>query len=187
MINSNDDIDKGRANGTICKGISVIKLRTGTKLVPKIWDGRIINTVSVDDVEYIICQHYENTLATSKLFKLFPEPNSVKINLKLLGNIVTIGGIRITQFPVNSNIATTGHKLQGMTKDSLIVHSWNYSFSNWIYVVLSRVRTLSGLFMCKKLEENKQFVCDEDLLREEKRLESVERSFLHNLHFTYWK
>jgi hypothetical protein len=124
MINSIDDIDKGRANGTICKGISV-KLRSGTKLVPKIWDGRIINTVSVDDVEYIICQHYENTLATSKLFKLFPEPNSVKINLKLLGNIVTIGGIHITQFPVNSNIATTGHKLQGMTKDSRIVHSWN--------------------------------------------------------------
>ena len=48
------------------------------------------------------------------------------------------------QFGVK-NIATTGHQLQGMSKDQLIVSSWNYSSKNWIYVVLSRVRTLSGL------------------------------------------
>jgi hypothetical protein len=30
------------------------------------------------------------------------------------------------QLPINSNIATTRHKLQGMSKDILIVHSWNY-------------------------------------------------------------
>ena len=31
----------------------------------------------------------------------------------------------IAQFPVNSNITTTGHKLQGISKDSLVVHSWS--------------------------------------------------------------
>ena len=38
------------------------------------------------------------------------------------GNLkVRLGNVRVTQIPVNSNIATTGHKLQGMSKDTLIV------------------------------------------------------------------
>ena len=48
---------------------------------------------------------------------------------------------------VNCNIAATGHKLQGTLKDSLIIGSWNYTFENWIYVVLSTVRTLKGGFV----------------------------------------
>ena len=46
------------------------------------------------------------------------------------------------------NDATTGHKLQGMSKDKLIVVSWSF-IANWIYVVLSRERTLKGLFFLK--------------------------------------
>ena len=57
----------------------------------------------------------------------------------------------ITQMPINANEAISGHKLQGLTKDNLIVYSWNRSTS-WIYVVLSRVRTLKGLFLMKKLK-----------------------------------
>jgi hypothetical protein len=52
-------------------------------------------------------------------------------------------------FPVNNNLATTGHKLQGMTKKFLIVSSINYSTANSIYVVLSRVTSLDGLFLIK--------------------------------------
>ena len=48
------------------------------------------------------------------------------------------------QIPANSNDAITGHKLQGMSKDLLIVSSWPTGglaamFMNWEYVVLSRV------------------------------------------------
>jgi hypothetical protein len=57
----------------------------------------------------------------------------------------------MTQFLVNSSDAVTGHKLQGMTKDNVIVASWNKQI-NWIYVVLSRVRTLDGLYLFKKLK-----------------------------------
>ncbi len=58
------------------------------------------------------------------------------------------------QIPANSNDAITGHKLQGMSKDLLIVSSWPTGglaamFENWEYVVLSRVRTLSGLYLVK--------------------------------------
>ena len=57
-------------------------------------------------------------------------------------------------FPVNNNLATTGHKLQGMTKKFLIVSSINYSTVNWIYVVLSRVTSLDGLLLMQPLKPN---------------------------------
>ena len=56
----------------------------------------------------------------------------------------------MTQIPINSSDAITGHKLQGLTKDHIIVYSWNKSTS-WIYVVLSRVRKLSGLYLVRGL------------------------------------
>ena len=34
-------------------------------------------------------------------------------------------GVSITQIPINMNDTTTGHKLQGMSKDKLIVVSWS--------------------------------------------------------------
>ena len=73
-----------------------------------------------------------------------------------------------------------------MTKNSLIVHAWNYTFTNWIYVVLSRVRTLDGLYLCEKLDETQLFECDEDLLREEKRLAEIEARFLMTVEFVHW-
>ena len=76
--------------------------------------------------------------------------------------------------------ATTGHKLQGMSKDKLIVLSWNYSFKNWIYVVLSRVRTLSGLYLCQPIDETRPFPVDDKLLIEEERLERMEEELMEH-------
>ena len=185
MINTNKDLKKKRGNGTLCRGLG-IKLKSGSQVKMKEWYEKFIPSVSVDDVEYMICQHYDDSITPLAGFKLFPEKESAKVNLKILGNMAFIGGINMTQFPVNSNIATTGHKLQGMTKDSLIVHAWNYTFTNWIYVVLSRVRTLDGLYLCEKLDETKLFECDEDLLREEKRLAEIEARFLMTVEFVHW-
>ena len=66
------------------------------------------------------------------------------------GEQIVLKGVNMTQLPINMNNATTGHKLQGMSKDKLIVESWSF-ISNWIHVVLSRVRTLEGLFILKPL------------------------------------
>jgi hypothetical protein len=46
------------------------------------------------------------------------------------------------QIPANSNDATTGHKLQGMSKDVIDVTSWSTGglaamLKNWEYVILS--------------------------------------------------
>ncbi len=45
------------------------------------------------------------------------------------------------QIPANTNKGNTGHKLQGMLKDAIIVASWPTAsmFRNWEYVFLFRV------------------------------------------------
>jgi hypothetical protein len=71
------------------------------------------------------------------------------------------------QIPANINNATTGHKLQGMSKDVIIVASWptKSMFRNWEYVILSHVRTLSGLYLVKPIDINKSFEPSAELKR----------------------
>ena len=57
-------------------------------------------------------------------------------------------------------MASTGHRLQGQTKEALIVVGWTYMIENWIYVVLSRVTTMKGIYFfatkrCGKGETSK--------------------------------
>ena len=89
-----------------------------------------------------------------------------------------IVNVKMVQFAVNSNKATTGHKLQGVTLKKMVVRSWNYRTPNWVYVVLSRVRSFKGLFICEKLNEEKTFVVDPRLLQEEERLKLKEKELL---------
>jgi hypothetical protein len=68
----------------------------------------------------------------------------------------------MNQIPANSNDATTGHKLQGMLKDVITVSSWptgglSKMFKKWEYVVLSHVRTLSGLYLVEPIDIEKSF------------------------------
>ena len=62
-----------------------------------------------------------------------------------------------------------------------MVGSWSYSFRNWAYVVLSRVRSLSGLFLCKPLDVNQTFEVDEDLESFERRMYLLERSVMDDI------
>ena len=70
--------------------------------------------------------------------------------------------LQATQLPLISSNATTGHKLQGASIDSLYVPSWNYML-NWCYVVISRVRTLKGLFLGKPLDPTKNYAVPKNL------------------------
>lgn len=79
--------------------------------------------------------------------------------------------MRIQQFPVVLNHATTCHKLQGKSLDALVVAEWA-AIRNWAYVVISRVRTLDGLYLLKPIPENVDFKPDEEYLAMMKRLRS---------------
>lgn len=89
---------------------------------------------------------------------------------------------RMTQLPVNLNDATTGHKLQGMSKDTIIITSWPTMglFKNWEYVVLSRVRTLSGLYLFKAIDMDKSFKPSGELKQFFRRAQIKERRFINN-------
>ena len=62
-------------------------------------------------------------------------------------------GMKGRQFPIISNSCTTGHKLQGRIMDSILANDWYYG-ANWVYVVLSRVKTMKGLFIQKPLSKD---------------------------------
>jgi hypothetical protein len=92
-------------------------------------------------------------------FKLKPEQFSPEVTVKHYhaSSKKIVFRCKMMQIPANSNDATTGHKLQGMSKDAMIVSSWptrNLAavFKNWEYVILSRVRTLSRLYLVKPID-----------------------------------
>ena len=82
----------------------------------------------------------------------------------------------IKQFGILVNTATTGHKLQGLSMDYIIIVSWFYGAKNWVYVVLSRVRTLRGLYLFKPLDYDKYFKKDNKLKTYERTRRNQERN-----------
>ena len=182
MVNTNKYLKENVGNGSQCKGKKV-KLKPGARPVWKNWDNHKVYTVSIQDVEYVeFCHYPKPPKGARKTFRLKPERVSATINFPLsshgTGLRIKLGKLKVTQVPVNCNIAVTGHKLQGMSKDWLIVNSWSYTFENWVYVVLSRVRTRSGLFLNKKLDLRKRFRVPEKLLAFEERMKVKEREYL---------
>ncbi|EJK53535.1 hypothetical protein THAOC_27013, partial [Thalassiosira oceanica] len=79
---------------------------------------------------------------------------------------------KFTQIPVNSSDAITGHKLQGITKDSLVVYEWD-SDTCWIYVVLSRVRTLKGLYLIRPIRKSDIKAASKEYLEFMERMETL--------------
>lgn len=61
-----------------------------------------------------------------------------------------------TQLALLSNDATTGHKLQGQTKESLAISIWSKR-RNWNCVALSRVKSRAGFFLVMALPHNSDF------------------------------
>ena len=57
-----------------------------------------------------------------------------------------------------------------MTKDALVVNEWDYRCANWVYVVLSRVRTRKGLFLTKPLDLDRDFNVPQSLIDCENRI-----------------
>ena len=97
-------------------------------------------------------------------FKIKPEKRTVTINLKVSrgSHIQNKYTYQMLVFPVNICTAATGHKLQSQSKDILIISSWpklqgKAAFVNWEYVMLSRVRTLEGLYIFEKLDYNRSY------------------------------
>jgi len=106
-------------------------------------------------------------MCKTRRFKLLSQRYSVVVTMSP-HNIATTNikfGCSMTQFLINANDGTTGHKLQGMSKYYLIITSWPSGglFRNLEYTVLSRVRTLDGLFLFRPIGMEQSFEPSEEL------------------------
>lgn len=112
---------------------------------------------------------------TPEYFKVKPEGVTCTVKIPQFKGLPLLK-IFMIQLPINCNISTTGHKLQGKTLKSLIVNSWEYKVPHWIYVVLSRVRSLNCLVLNEKLDEARSYDARTQVLQWEKNMkEKVER------------
>ena len=162
MINNNLDVGNGIAKGTKAY-MEKIHLKPGrtvqyTTIGPQ--NSRIrIPVVRASHIERIAMRH-ESSDVVCPVFMLEPKtkqtfcvkvpyPDSLQTGGKTSAQMLYMRG---TQLPIICNNATTGHKLQGATIATLFVHSWS-NVRNWTYVVLSRVKSLKGLFLRRKLEK----------------------------------
>ena len=162
MLIDNTDVENSKANGSYGKFVGM-KLKNN-----KSWDdlevmeisNHYVRCVCVDDVESIqmklmdsedekIVDIFAETHKGQLAFPNFALPRKRNSDYHRLHR-----AFRCCQFPVNIAIARTVHKLQGRTLSSLHVVTWRHA-SNWVHVVLSRVRTLNGLFLAKPLEGSK--------------------------------
>ena len=153
MMTSNKRLNEALATGTSCYGM-YIKLKEGCSYKKGNWGRYMVNTIQASEIQYMICKREKVSTGQQQYFKIKPEQCQVTAKLKDIVDIPIID-ISVQQFPMNSNIATTCHKLQGKTLDNLVINSWNYRVENWVYVVLSRVSTLNGIVINEKLDKNK--------------------------------
>ena len=109
-------------------------------------------------------------MTMNRRFNIQPSDHEVTVTVRpsRASTIEDRYDLKMRLLPVNISTASTGHKLQGRSKDTLIITSWpnftnNYIFNNWEYVVLSRVRTLNGLYLFEPIDETKSFAPSDEL------------------------
>ena len=136
-MNTNKRIEEELANSKPCRGL-YMRLKNGCKLVLGNWEEYMVNTITANQVEHIVCMQEGSK---GKYFLVKPETRQCEIKLRRYNNTV-VDKIKVTYLPINCNISTNGHNLQGKIFDNLIITSWAYKYHHWVYVVFFRVRNL---------------------------------------------
>ena len=121
----------------------------------------MVHTIYINEIDYMVCMH-ENS--NNKYFLIKPETRQCKVRLRMWNNMM-LNKIRITYLPINCNISTTGHKLQGKTLNQLVINSFAYQCTHWVYVVLSRVKELNNLVLNEKLHIHRDYKAKVELVR----------------------
>ena len=181
---------------TVCaKDVEWIECKHVIKTEPMVWLEREINWLKEKILsatkrekkqlhkQVLRINKQLSRLCRTRRFKLEPQNYRVVVSMKPNNHATTKLQFicQMTQFPINLNDATTGHKLQGMLKDVIIITSWPKGglFRNWEYTVLSRGCTLQGLYMFNEIDMNKSFKPSTQLAAYFKRARTTESNFLN--------
>ena len=156
MGTSNDDVKNGLANGTTST-FRKVSLKAGKIAKPIKMHGCWVNAIDIGDIDHIELEwqdcHFRGT------YKMFPTKRAFDVRFPIVecGVMMRVPArLDFDYFAIIINHATTGHKLQGKSMDALVVAEWSKT-KNWAYVVLSRVRTLDGLYFLKPIPTNIDF------------------------------
>ena len=170
VMTTSNDIERGIANGTQLNVLKVV-LKAGEVPFQMRMNGILVNTVRASQVKHIVVQRKGNNAKTFNIApncKTFQAKYPIPLELqsrcdesskssKRTKTNETLKHVKATQVPVIVNNATTGFKLQGATVDNIFISEMRDSVKNWIYVLLSRVRTLDGLFLRERIPTNPDF------------------------------
>ena len=157
LLPENSDVAEGKANGTQAKFQKAV-LKPGITPRKVLVEGVPVNAVFASEVDHVVL-HHTNDRIQPQTFSLKPKEHRFEAQILIPEAHRHKGkqreALRMTAFqvPMLVNNATTGHKLQGSGVDNIFIHNWSY-VQNWPYVMLSRVRTESGLYMRSKLKRD---------------------------------
>jgi hypothetical protein len=162
MITKNIDVTKCKANGAMCtfKGIELNPGLGPQDIHYANIDGYYVRCVDANQVRYLVLELQENKQQDDqpKEIRLQVQATTAKAHVPIPTFETAITSktdrqhvtIKLTQFPLNIASARTAHKLQGRSLDNIFLSTLGYT-DNWIYVALSRVKTLKGIFLRKLL------------------------------------
>jgi hypothetical protein len=171
MVNANLEVRNGIANGTTATFRKAI-LKKDAEPTPIQVHGYWVYAVDIQDVDHLELEWRDCDPYFTGTFKVHAQQGTFRTFYPIyeMGSKTTVAvKLALTYFPVLLNTATTCHKLQGKSVDSLIIAEWHNTV-NWAYVVLSRVRTLDGLYLLKKLPRKIDFKVNEKCVAMEDRL-----------------
>ncbi len=184
MITTNVDVANGVANGAITTLRDII-LKTNTTIsVTKLDENQIFHYAMASDIECLILEHTFGSCDNSIIYPTVPPGHFlIKQEHKNMNILFNENGARIkvkmVQFPITHAIVLTGHKTQGMTMDNIILGSMSdkdqYGNTGCLYVVLSRVRDICGLYTLTPLSTDlSKYKKRNDVLKEIHRLQNIE-------------
>ena len=194
MVGHNADVSKGIANGTLAILVDVILKETASVRIKTLPNNQQLHAVYANDVLCIVFKHqlasWKQTIAFPTLelgcFPVIPIKKSLTCKL---GNSDTQSfKVNITRFPCVSAMILTGYKVQGQSLHAItlgtLTNNHKFGKTGWIYVILSRVRSYTGLFLLVTLPTDpRKYKPRVHVMKEMSRLRKIEKETLKRITF----
>lgn len=177
MGTSNDDVRNGVSNGTTCVFKKVV-FKEGKRPTPMKLNNLWVYAIDSIDVDHLLMVWYDSRFEGR--FKVKPRHGIFQLKFPIVEDGIKMKvqtSINFYHLPLLVNHATTGHKLQGKSMDALIIAEWS-RMKNWAYVVLSRVRSLAGLYLLSPIPDDIDFLPDPRYVDMMNRLRSRKETIL---------
>jgi hypothetical protein len=174
MLTENEDVANCAANGTMCEFEGVVFCDgVGYEQLEKvIIDGYYVWCASISQIKALKLRILDGLQKEGEILHHYLKPKTIscKANypMPLQRNVDrnsdrTWRNIRMSCLQLNIANSRTVHKLQGRSIKNLVISVWDYT-GNWVYVALSRVTTMNGLFLRLPLNANKCRGMSEELI-----------------------